>query len=193
MDYDRDGWLDLVVARYAEYDPSRVCPGEDGKREYCPPSQFKGLGVVLYHNNHDGTFTDVTHKAGLTYAGRGWGVVCADLSGHGGPDIYVSNDGERQNLYVNRHDGTFVDEALPRGAAYNGAGNPEAGMGIAVGDVAGNGRLALFITHVRKKRIRCMSPAERLTKSTIATDQARPGWPPSTCLIPAGGGILRFR
>src|SRR5262249_39011419 len=83
VDYDRDGHLDLFVVHFAEFDPSRVCPGEDGQRDYCGPSQFKGVLPALYHNNGDGTFTDVTAKAGINYRGRGWGVGGADFTGAG--------------------------------------------------------------------------------------------------------------
>jgi enediyne biosynthesis protein E4 len=152
VDYDRDGWLDLFVARYAEYDPSIHCPGDDGAPDYCGPSQYQGQGGRLYHNNRDGTFTDVTEKAGLNVPDRGLGVVCADFTGDGWPDIFVANDEERQNLWINQHDGTFKDEALERGVALSGAGNVEHGMGIAIGDITSDGRLSLFITHFRNEK-----------------------------------------
>ena len=161
LDYDRDGHLDLFVVHFAEFDPKRICPGDDGKRDYCGPSQFKGAVSALYHNNGDGTFTDVTAKAGINYPGRGWGVVCADFTGDGWVDIFVANDEERQNLWVNQRDGTFKDEAILRGVAFNGAGRPEAGMGIAVGDIANDGRLALFITHIRGEKNTLYAPVEK--------------------------------
>lgn len=158
LDYDRDGHLDLFVVHFAEFDPSRVCPGDDGQRDYCGPSQFKGVVSTLYHNNGDGTFTDVTAKAGINYPGRGWGVVCADLTDDGWVDIFVANDEERQNLWVNQRDGTFKDEAISRGVAFNGAGRAEAGMGVAVGDLANDGRLGLFITHIRGEKNTLYTP-----------------------------------
>ena len=78
VDYDRDGWLDLFVGRFAEFDPTRQC-GDNGQPDYCGPNTFQGIGCKLYHNNRDGTFTDVTAKAGLNVADRAWGVVCARL------------------------------------------------------------------------------------------------------------------
>jgi hypothetical protein len=177
LDYDRDGHLDLFVVHFAEFDPSRVCPGDDGQRDYCGPSQFKGVVSALYHNNGDGTFTDVTAKAGINYPGRGWGVVCADLTGDGWVDIFVANDEERQNLWVNQHDGTFKDEAILRGVAYNGAGNPEAGMGVAVGDIANDGRLALFITHIRGEKNTLYAPRENgiYSDGSATAGMAAPG------------------
>ncbi len=151
-DYDRDGDLDLYVCHFAEYEPDRVCPGNDGQQEYCGPSEFRGVTDTLYRNNGDGTFADVSARAGITYAGRGWGVIFADLTADGWVDIFVANDEEQQNLYVNRHDGTFVDEAILRGVAFSGFGKAEAGMGVAVGDIANDGRLSIFITHFQKEK-----------------------------------------
>jgi hypothetical protein len=177
VDYDRDGRLDLFVVHFAEFDPKRVCPGDDGQRDYCGPSQFKGVVPSLYHNNGDGTFTDVTAKAGINYPGRGWGVVCADLTGDGWVDIFVANDEERQNLWVNQRDGTFKDEAISRGVAYNGAGRPEAGMGVAVGDIANDGRLGLFITHIRGEKNTLYTPVATgmYTDGSASAGMAAPG------------------
>jgi hypothetical protein len=151
VDYDRDGWLDLFVGRFAEFDPTRQC-GDNGQPDYCGPNVFQGVGCKLYHNNRDGTFTDVTAKAGLNVPDRAWGVVCADFTGDGWPDIFVANDEERQNLWINQHDGTFKDEALQRGVAFSGAGNPEAGMGVGIGDITSDSRLSLLITHIRNEK-----------------------------------------
>jgi len=151
VDYDRDGWLDLFVCRFANFDPDRKC-GDADDLDYCGPNVFQGIGCRLYHNNRDGTFTDVTEKAGLNIPNRAWGVVCADFTGDGWPDIFVANDEERQNLWINQHDGTFKDEALQRGVAFSGAGNPEAGMGVSIGDITSDGRLSLLITHIRNEK-----------------------------------------
>ena len=156
VDYDGDGFLDLVVARFATFE-KRVCL-DGGSQEYCGPSRYRGLGCLLYHNNGDGTFTDVTAKAGLSYPGRGWGLVAGDFAGNGRTDIFVANDAERQNLWVNQGNGTFVDEALERGVAFNGAGQSEAGMGVAVGDLRNDGQLSLFITHIRNEKNTVYAP-----------------------------------
>jgi hypothetical protein len=156
VDYDRDGWLDLVVADYVDYDRSRRCVGLDGKPDYCHPAQFEGTTARLYHNlgarsgpGRGVHFEDVTLKSGLAHKrGRGLGVACADFNGDGWPDILVANDSEANHLWVNQHDGTFVEEAVRRGLAYNGLGQPQANMGIALGDVDGDGLSDVLITHL---------------------------------------------
>ena len=147
VDYDADGFLDLYVANYIVFDPSVVCPGSDKRPDYCGPARFKGTIDILFHNNGDGTFSDVTEAAGINTPRRGFGVVCADFTGDKLIDIYVTNDSDPNSLWVNRGDGTFVDEAMKRGMAISGTGVSEASMGIAVGDVDGNGRFDLLMTH----------------------------------------------
>jgi hypothetical protein len=150
FDYDRDGFLDLIVIRFAIWDPKQHCLASSDPKDldYCGPHMYEGTLSTLYHNNGDGTFTDVTAKAGIDAPSRGWGVVCADLTGDGWPDIYVANDEEPAQLWVNQHDGTFKEEAIIRNCALNAAGRAEAGMGIAVGDVNGDRKLDLFVTHI---------------------------------------------
>ncbi|PYT09962.1 MAG: hypothetical protein DMF49_00580 [Acidobacteria bacterium] len=152
-DYDRDGYLDLFVVHYLQYDPNHPCFNYAGKREYCGPQNFRGVPDTLYRNNGNGTFTDVTAKAGITYPrdgekAKGMGVICADLTGDGWPDIYVTNDSEPNLLWVNQRDGTFREEGILRGLAVNRNGVPESSMGLAVGDVNGDGYLDIFMTHL---------------------------------------------
>ncbi|MCA9258612.1 MAG: CRTAC1 family protein, partial [Planctomycetales bacterium] len=98
--------------------------------------------------NGDGTFSDVTEEAGIEFPGRGWGLACADVTGDGWSDVYVANDEEPAQLWVNQGDGTFEEEAVLRGCAYNGAGRVEAGMGVAISDVDADGKFDLFKTHI---------------------------------------------
>ncbi len=149
LDFDRDGWLDLVVVNYVDYDPGLPCRPHSGRQEYCPPKSFPGRVTRLFHNKGDGTFVDVTEQSGLgTLAGPGLGVLCADFDGDGWPDIFIANDGEANRLWLNRHDGTFKEEAFGRGVAFNRLGHAEASMGVAWGDVDGDGLFDLFVTHL---------------------------------------------
>jgi len=150
FDYDRDGFLDLFVVHFGLFDPTRRCgaTGDGGDADYCGPHLFSGVADQLFRNNRDGTFTDVSQQAGITVPARGWGVLCVDLTDDGWPDIYVCNDEEPNQLWINEGDGTFLDEAMLRGAALNGFGRVEASMGVTVGDVNGDGLFDLFMTHV---------------------------------------------
>jgi enediyne biosynthesis protein E4 len=150
FDYDRDGYLDLYVVNFAIFDEKRKCiVGDDPNDvDYCGPHEFEGVLDTLYRNNGDGTFSDVTTKAGIVNSGRGWGLACADVTGDGWCDVYVANDEEPAQLWVNQQDGTFEDEAVLRGCAYNAAGRVEAGMGVGVADVDGDLRFDLFKTHI---------------------------------------------
>ena len=157
VDFDRDGRLDLVVAHYVAYDPTWPCNPANGGREYCPPRTFAGQVTRLYRNRGPGDgvavrFEDVTLASGLgSRPGPGLGIVCADFTGDGWPDILVANDGAANHLWVNQRDGTFREEAVSRGLAFNGMGQPEAGMGVALGDVAGEGRADLVISHLAEE------------------------------------------
>jgi len=149
VDYDRDGFLDLYVVRYVRFDSARVCALESGRRDFCGPAQFKGHADLLYRNTRDGRFVDVSREAGIAdVEDAGLGVVCADFDGDGWIDIYVANDSDPNNLWLNQGDGTFVDEAMLLGVAFNRYGVGEAGMGVVAGDGDGDGDLDLFMTHL---------------------------------------------
>lgn len=148
FDYDRDGDLDLYVCRFGIYEPQRECRNAKGQRDCCGPASFDGICDSLYRNDGDGRFTDVTRAARLDVPLRAWGVLFADLNGDDWPDIYVTNDEDPNSLWINRKDGSFVNEGLQRGVAVNGAGWREASMGITVGDIDGDGGLDLLMTHI---------------------------------------------
>jgi hypothetical protein len=150
IDYDHDGRLDLFVARYMDWDFEKgaLYCGEQraGYRAYCHPDNFKGATNILYHQKADGTFEDVSAKAGINENGKGLGVAFADFDNDGWMDIFVANDSVRQTLYHNKGDGTFEDIALISGAGYDENGKTFAGMGIDCADYDNDGFPDIFIT-----------------------------------------------
>ncbi len=149
FDYDRDGRLDLFVANYAKFSFEHNPHCEyHGMRTYCAQVDYPGEAPVLYHNNGDGTFTDVTERAGLAkLIGRALGVVAIDMNDDGWPDLFVARDASPNLLLMNQHDGTFKDAALEAEVALSSDGTARAGMGVDVGDTHGDGRPDLVITN----------------------------------------------
>ncbi len=151
LDYDRDGDLDLFVLAYIDFTVAgnKRCFDAGGAPDYCNPNLYRPLPDRLFANQGDGRFRDVSEQAGITAAvGPGLGVTCADLDGDGWQDVYVANDGAANHLWINRRDGTFSEEALLAGAAFNAEGAPEGSMGVAAGDFDGDGDEDLFMTHL---------------------------------------------
>ncbi len=141
FDYDRDGLLDLIVTNYAQFsfDDPKKCE-VNGVRAYCAQTAYTGLPLTLYHNNGDGTFTDVSTRAGFDkLIGRGLGVVAIDVNDDGWPDLFIARDASPNLLLINKHDGTFEDVALEAEVAYDQNGAAKAGMGVDAGDVNGDG------------------------------------------------------
>jgi hypothetical protein len=152
FDYDNDGRLDLFVCSFVDYGPSahRSC-GENqlGRHYYCIPRFFKGTASFLYHNNGDGTFTEVGKATDIGRAlGKGLGVVAADINNDGRMDLFVANDTVQNFLFVNRGNGKFEEMALPAEVAFSAAGQPRSGMGVDAADVFGSGYQDLFVANV---------------------------------------------
>ncbi len=152
FDYDNDGKLDLFVTRYMEWDTkhSKTCGGE--WHTYCPPEEFPATTSILYHNNGDGTFTDVSQKSGIAAKkGRALGVAFADYDGDGYTDIFVANDGMQQYLYHNNGNGTFTERALEAGAALSEDGRRLSGMGVVFQDYDNDGRPDVIVTELPRE------------------------------------------
>jgi hypothetical protein len=166
VDFDRDGWLDVVVVNYLDYDASRPCAAPSGLREFCGPKYFPGSVTKLYRNLGRSAgatpvegvstapiqFEDVTVSSGLAKVfAPGLGLFCADFTGDGWTDLFVANDGYANHLWINQQNGTFLEEAVLRGVAYNGMGEAEANMGVAIGDADGDGLFDLYVTHLSEE------------------------------------------
>jgi len=156
LDYDRDGFLDLFVCNFVKLDPDAPLSLNDatfcqwkGVPTMCGPRGLPGDTNILYHNNGDGTFTDVSEKSGILKPGPRYSItaVSYDFDNDGWPDIYVAVDSEPSILFQNNHDGTFSDVAVASGCAYNDDGHEQAGMGVGVADYDCDGWLDIFKTN----------------------------------------------
>jgi enediyne biosynthesis protein E4 len=149
FDFDRDGYLDLVVTNYVQFSFDDVKKCElDGKPSYCVQKAYAGMPLTLYHNNGDGTFTDVSERSGLAkLIGRALGVVAVDANDDGWTDLFVARDASPNLLLINQKDGTFRDVAVDSEVAYNSDGVARAGMGVDAGDVNGDGKPDFVVTN----------------------------------------------
>ncbi len=152
FDYDLDGLLDLFVATYVRFRRPQSCSNSQGRIEFCGPKAFEGDPDVLYHNDGNGRFSDVSKSSGIdVIASKGLGVIAADFNEDLWPDLLVANDGEKNQLWINQGNGRFFDQAVLMGIAVNLFGKPEAGMGIAPGDVDGDLRVDVLMTHLSEE------------------------------------------
>ncbi len=148
FDYDNDGKLDLFVANYVQWTVATdlMCTLDGRRKSYCTPESYKGASSTLYRNKGDGTFEDVTKKAGLyDQTAKALGVALIDYDSDGKLDLFVANDTQPNRLYRNKGDGTFTDVGMMAGVAFNEAGVARAGMGVDAADYDGSGRQSLII------------------------------------------------
>jgi enediyne biosynthesis protein E4 len=156
FDYDRDGALDLFVANYVQWSPETDlrCSLDGKSKSYCTPETYKGQSSTLYHNKGNGTFEDVTRKAGLyDPSSKSLGVALIDYNNDGNLDLFVANDTQPNKLYQNSGKGTFTDVGRSAGVAFNEAGVPRAGMGVDAADYDGSGRQSLVIGNFSNEMI----------------------------------------
>ena len=156
VDYDRDGRLDLIVTRYVEWDfASNIYCGmhKPGYRAYCHPDQFNAISCLVFHNNGDGTFTDISKKCGIAASpGKSLGIAINDFDRDGWPDIFVANDSVAEQLFRNNHDGTFSEVALDAGVAYDQNGRAFAGMGADFADYDNDGWPDIFVNALANQK-----------------------------------------
>jgi len=168
VDYDRDGKLDLFVGNYLKFDP-KVKKVFYSAEAFAGPLDYEGDSNRLFHNNGDGTFTDVSERAGIANPpGRAMGVTVGDFDGDGWPDIYVANDQMESYLYHNNHDGTFTNVALEQNVAYGTNGDTPSAMGPIFADYDNHGALDLFVSDMRYHRLFRNSPKEGFFIDTTA-------------------------
>jgi hypothetical protein len=149
FDFDRDGYLDLVVTNYARFSFEDVKKCElNGVRTYCEQKAYQGMPLTLYHNNGNGAFRDVSEKSGLAkQIGRALGVIAIDVNGDGWPDLFVARDASPNLLLVNNKNGTFTDVGLDAEVAYDSNGVAKSGMGVDAGDLNRDGKPDFVVTN----------------------------------------------
>ena len=150
FDYDNDGRLDLFVCQFVEFDKNSSCGiAKDGKRHYCIPRPFKATSSWLFHNNGDGTFTDVSKESGIAQSlGKAWGVVASDINNDGRMDLFVANDTVSNFLFMNRGNGKFEEVGLAADIAYSADGKARSGMGVDSADFNEDGWMDLFVANI---------------------------------------------
>ncbi len=150
FDYDNDGRLDLFVCQFAEFDAALGCgTDKDGVHHYCIPRIFKPRPSWLFHNNGDGTFTDVSRESGIAeHLGKAWGVVATDLNNDGRMDLFVANDTVANFLFMNQEGKRFEENGFAAGVAYSAEGRARSGMGVDSADVNNDGWMDLFVANI---------------------------------------------
>jgi enediyne biosynthesis protein E4 len=155
FDYDNDGRLDLFVGQFAEFSKELNKPcgiHEDGRRHYCIPKVYSSMPSWLFHNNGDGTFTDVSKESGIaSHPGKVWGVAATDINNDGLIDLWASNDTVPDFLFVNRGKGKFEEIGTPAGVAYSDSGRARSGMGVDSADFQNDGWMGLFVANLDRE------------------------------------------
>lgn len=181
FDFDLDGWLDLVVANYLDFDPTHQCYDALGRPDYCGPTKVPGAVTKLFRNQGGALpeFADVTVSSGLAqFPGPALGVVCTDFNADHRPDILLADDERPNRLFINRGDGTFSEEAALRGIGLDALGRPAANMGIGIGDANADGLLDIFITHLTEEmhNIWYQGPVGLFQDRTASVGLAQSAW-----------------
>ena len=150
FDYDNDGRLDLFVGQFARFDKDSGCGiSADGKRHYCIPRIFPSTPSWLFHNNGDGTFTDVSKESGIAdHLGKAWGAVATDVNNDGRMDLFVANDTVQNFIFMNHGDGRFEEVGLRADVAYSSEGRARSGMGVDSADFDQDGWMDLFVANI---------------------------------------------
>jgi enediyne biosynthesis protein E4 len=190
FDYDNDGRLDLFVCRFVDFDKSKNLPCEvDNKPGYCIPRLYKPMASWLFHNNGDGTFTDVSNTSGIAkHLGKAWGVVATDINNDGRMDLFVANDTTPNFLFVNRGNGQFEEIGAQAGVAYSEAGRPRSGMGVDSADFNNDGWMDLFVANIDHE----MYSLYQNNHDETFDDQAVPNGIASATRLMSGWGLKFF-
>src|SRR5437762_685116 len=192
FDYDNDGKLDLFVCQFVEFskEKNKDCRvGEDAKRGYCIPHVYKPAASWLFHNNGDGTFTDVTRSCGIGgHLGKAWGAVATDINNDGLMDLFVANDTVANFLFVNRGNGKFDEVGEVAGVAYSAEGRPRSGMGVDSADFDQDGWMDLFVANIDRE----MFSLYRNNKDESFDDVAMPTGIATATRMMSGWGLKFF-